>query len=250
MKQHIRINEKYSDLTAFIEALPSRFSEEGNTIYDARNRVKIFHPTPDGAPIVVKSYRIPRLFQRVVYTFFRKSKALRAYEYASRLISSGIRTPEGIACIELYRGGLLAESYFISAFTPLESLHDKMDGKTRIDLPLVKSTAAFIATLHDRGILHGDPNLTNLLVDTSVNPPVFELIDTNRSKFKKHLSHSEIITNLVRLTHIRPLSEALTREYALLTGRNPESTIREVQKGLEHFERSRRIRHRIKDIFK
>ncbi|MCM1482924.1 MAG: hypothetical protein NC043_01185 [Muribaculaceae bacterium] len=248
MSVRCEINPAYTRYADFIHRLPDIFDSQGSLMYEARNRVKLF-TMPDGTKLVVKSYRRPRLIQRMAYTWLRKSKACRAYQYASTLLSMGIRTPEGVAYIEIYSHGLLTDSYFISVFTPLPALR----GILEADSPapeLIKATALFIAEMHDKGVIHGDPNLSNILVDTSARPYTFEVIDTNRSRFKKHFTEKEIIANLVRLTHVHKLSDALAREYATATGRDPELTAGAVARGLNRFERSRRIRHALKDAIR
>ena len=74
----IIINPTYQHLTKFIESLPQIFEYQGNSIYKARNEIKTF--VVDGTTINVKSYQKPILINRIAYTFFRKTKAERAYK--------------------------------------------------------------------------------------------------------------------------------------------------------------------------
>ena len=68
-----------------------KMKEEGKTIYKARNEIKVFEV--DGVELNVKRYRVPLLINRVIYRFFRQPKAVRAYEYALRLVAKGFETP-------------------------------------------------------------------------------------------------------------------------------------------------------------
>ena len=76
------INPAYGRFEDFVRRVPRIFSEEGKTIYKARNEIKVFEV--DGVELNVKRYRVPLLINRVIYRFFRQPKAVRAYEYALR----------------------------------------------------------------------------------------------------------------------------------------------------------------------
>ncbi len=60
---------------------------------------------------VVKYFKIPYFINKIVYTFFKKSKAQKSYEYALKIKDF---TPKPIGYIEFYKFGLLDESYFVS----------------------------------------------------------------------------------------------------------------------------------------
>ena len=84
------INPAYGRFEDFVRRVPRIFSEEGKTIYKARNEIKVFEV--DGVELNVKRYRVPLLINRVIYRFFRQPKAVRAYEYALRLVAKGFET--------------------------------------------------------------------------------------------------------------------------------------------------------------
>lgn len=181
----ITIDPKYDSLLPFIEKIPSIFTTEGTQIYKARNEIRIFEAK--GLILNVKSYKIPIFFNRIAYSFFRPSKAQRAYEYGKRLLSMGVQTPEPVAFIEEKKNGLFSRSYFISLHTP-------MDGNMRdVAIPDVpfekvkKLSAAFgkyTATLHKKGILHIDYSPGNILYEKKEDGNFnFSIIDINRMKF-------------------------------------------------------------------
>lgn len=97
------INPAYGRFEDFVRRVPRIFSEEGKTIYKARNEIKVFEV--DGVELNVKRYRIPLLINRVIYRFFRQPKAVRAYEYALRLVAKGFETPAPIAYILFRKKG-------------------------------------------------------------------------------------------------------------------------------------------------
>lgn len=241
----VTVNQAFDRHASFIRSVPDIFPREGELIYSGRNKVKRF-TMPDGTRLVVKSYKRPWLLQRFIYTFIRKSKARRAYEYAGMLDRLGFRTPAGAAYIEIKKGGLVSDTYFISANTDLPSVREVLDRSDKETAgKLIKSVARYMANLHSKGVIHGDPNLSNILVDTSGTDYEFELIDTNRSKFVDKLSHKQIVHNLMRVTHVRDLSHTLSREYAETAGLDPSQLENDVEQALCRFENNRRIRHKL-----
>lgn len=65
----------------------------------------------------MKKYKRPGFFNRLVYTFLRKSKAQRAYEHAQQLRALGIDSPEPLAWAENRRHGVLEDAYFVCRYT-------------------------------------------------------------------------------------------------------------------------------------
>lgn len=118
----IILNPQYKSLYTFIETLPQNFNAGGEIVQDRRNTIKKFKV--NGLEINVKRYRVPIFINRIAYTFFRKSKACRAYNNAFEVIKRGFETPESIAYIEEFKGGLLHYSYYIS----LQALTDGKSG--------------------------------------------------------------------------------------------------------------------------
>ena len=82
---------QYAHLKESFEHIQSIFMSDDHTIHKARNELKIIEL--DGIKTVVKSFKIPHLLNRIVYTFFRRSKAYKSYHNALRLQSLGISTP-------------------------------------------------------------------------------------------------------------------------------------------------------------
>ena len=99
------INPKYAHLQKRIEGIPVFFENEGNVVYDGRNILK--RVNLDNVDVVVKSFKKPHIINRVVYSFFRQSKAERSYIYSMEIQKHGFETPEPVAMIEQYQKGLL-----------------------------------------------------------------------------------------------------------------------------------------------
>ena len=241
----IIIQPKYQPAFAFIAGLSETFETEGEVIYIGRNVVKKFHTAYGNW--MVKQYKKPNFIQQLAYTFWRKSKAERAYLYAERLNSLGIDTPEGIGYIECRKNGLFHTGYFISTVCDYPSLYPVLVGKADFDKRLTSALALFFVTLHQKGVLHGDPNLENILYHTDEEGKLrFSVIDTNRSVFKTLLSRKECLANLKRITHRRELLQYITQEYARLRQWPVSECVKQVMRELDKFEK----RKEIKRLFK
>lgn len=241
------INDDFLRFKAFVEALPETFSCTGETLYQGRNVVKSFNV--EGTTLVVKRFKRPNIVQAVAYTFFKKSKAERAYLYARMIRERGFLTPREVAYIEIKRCGLLSDSYFVSTSCTLPPLSDVLR-RADFNRDCATQLGQFVAALHEKGVLHGDLNLTNILYElTDEGTYRFWLIDTNRSVFKQP-THDDCIENLKRLTHDRPLMNYVMRRYADARGWNADETSAEVLKKVEDYERKRHRIGLIKKLFK
>ncbi|MDR1368647.1 MAG: hypothetical protein LBJ72_00780 [Dysgonamonadaceae bacterium] len=179
----IIINPKYNFLNNFIREIPENFTSGGEIIYRGRNEIRSFHVGNDD--LVVKSFKIPNVINKVVYGYFRPSKAKRSYENGIRLIENKLETPEPVAYIESFRCGCFDRSYYVSRKSLLTRHFRELS-----DLPQTSETPAildefarFSAELHEKNIFHKDYTPGNILFDHVNRKYRFELIDMNRMKF-------------------------------------------------------------------
>lgn len=239
----IVIHPEFVDAADFITQLPRLFEQEGELLYESRNLVKRYRV--NGKEMVVKKYKQPNILQRVVYTFFKKSKAERAYLFAGMLRERGFDTPHEIAYIEQKKNGLFLDGYFISLNCddpPLSELLRKRD----FDRRPADKLAAYMVQLHQKGALHGDLNLTNILYHTDEKGNYeFTLIDTNRSKFKSSPTQQECLENLKRLTHSKALLRYIVFQYATIRGWNARECALKVFRYLLLFEHKRKRKRRL-----
>jgi tRNA A-37 threonylcarbamoyl transferase component Bud32 len=238
----IIIEPTYAPCEDFLRALPERFATEGEVLYAGRNTVKRF--TVGGEVLVVKRFKRPNLVQRVVYTFFRQSKAERAYLFAAQMRALGIDTPHEAAYLELKRGGLLLDSYFASAECRDPELRGPLNAP---DCPeaLITALAKFLVEVHRRGVMHGDLNLTNILFRPTDNGGYhFTLIDTNRSRFLTAPTQQQCLHNLRTLTHNRELMRRIVTAYCDLQGWNVNTSLYQVFQLVDRMERHHRIKRR------
>lgn len=143
---------------------------------------------------VTKEFRVPNLINRFIYTFLRKSKARRSYEYALRLVE---RTPAPVSYSEQHSFGLLStSSYTCLRSTCPYSFRDLR----RPDFPNrerhLQAIGRFAAQLHNEGIIHRDFSQGNILFDEQDH---IEIIDLNRVHFDQHISLQQGLKNLERL---------------------------------------------------
>lgn len=241
------IGSDFQQMETFVRRLPEVFDTEGEELYRKRNVVKKLDA--DGTPVVVKRFRRSSPLQRFVYSYIRKSKAARAFIYAQEMQSRGISTPSGIAYVETWQGGMLLDSYFVAAVCPLPDLEDKLQG-TGFDRDCADALARHIVTLHTKGILHGDLNLSNILYQCGTDGQYwFTLIDTNRAKFCRP-TRRQCLRDMMRLTHNRTLLDYVTRRYAAARGWDEDGSVAEVTAILDSFERRKRLTRGLKKVFR
>lgn len=242
------INPVYkNELSQFVMRLPKIFDKEGEMVYQARNTLKRF--TYDGFDLTVKRYKIPMFINRVAYTFFRSSKACRAYEYALILLSKGIKTPDPVAYIEIKRNGLFYEAYFISMTEPyahlMREFYFGIEGREEI----LDAFAAFTVKVHESGVLHLDYSPGNIMFDVFEGEIRFSLLDLNRMKFGK-LSKKECLRNFERLTPNEAVMTRIVSRYARLRGWNVEQSVREALAYEKTFDRLQIIKNDRKNKMK
>lgn len=178
----LKLNPEYKNLASFFEQLPRIFLSEGKDIYNERNHIKSFEV--QGTTVVVKYFKHLPLFRRIIYTFFRKDKAIRSYENSAEIIRRGFSAPTPIAYVAVKKGGILYDVYYASALTDAKAVRDGLLEKQPYNKPLLDACISFVAAMHEKGILHNDQNSTNVLYnETPKEHYSFELIDVNRMKF-------------------------------------------------------------------
>jgi len=216
----ILLNENYEALRPFLERLPDIFEQQGETIYDARNKIKILKSPLDGTPLCVKRYQVPRGINRFVYSLgIRKAKGLRAYLYPQRLLEKGIETPAPVAYLESRRAGLIGESYFVSLVCPYSHrMYEFGDAAEGTYEEFAAAFAAFTARLHEAGVMHLDYSPGNILWEkVGENEYHFALVDINRMHFGE-VSVAEGCKNLKRLWGPKRFFCLIARHYATCRG--------------------------------
>ncbi len=113
----IEISPDYQYMAKELFDIPRMFDEEqGEIVYSGRNFVRRF--IIQGTPVVAKRFKRVNFFQQIAYTFFRSTKAERAFRYAGIFRKRGIETPHEIAFLETYEHGLFTTGYLICTACP------------------------------------------------------------------------------------------------------------------------------------
>lgn len=248
MKISLTTPLQYTYLTSSFESIQKIFADDNRSIHKARNELKIIEI--EGIKTVVKSFKVPHLLNRIVYTFFRKSKAYKSYHNALHLRELNISTPEPIALIEFFESGLLGESYFISEFfaydftirTPLlEPLEDRE--------AIFIAFAAYTYTLHQKGIWHLDYSPGNILIKQTESGYQFSIVDINRMEFRE-ISPIQGCENFNKLWASDEELEIMGREYARLSGFNVAVTIAEMKRHNDANKRVKNFKKKLKKVLK
>lgn len=215
MRKSIHVNAKYEHLRTYLENIPEEFEARGEVVYDLRNQVRVDEVS--GVKIVIKSFRKIYLANRIIYAYFRPSKAKRAYEYGLLLQDHGINTPDPVAYIDCVENGMLKAGYFVSLYTdyqPLSAFDASDADKARA---LLDGLAHFTMKLHQNRIFHEDYTLSNVLYQEVDGNFDFTVIDNNRLKFTS-IDEKLAAKSLNRLGFQPEMLTFLVRRYAEISG--------------------------------
>lgn len=203
--------------------LPELFAQSTKILYQKRNTIKVVE-----GEFVVKSFAIPSLFKRLIYTIF-SSKARRSFIYAQRL---GDMTPKPITYIETRKGGLLYESYYISRLSPYSYV--LKDVIKDVHFPqrdaIFTAFGHFTARLHEQGMIHTDYSMGNILFEPTDLGAQFQLVDLNRMRFGQHIHCRRGCRNFERIDTDTHALSTIARAYAKARGFDEEECIRLVLK--------------------
>ncbi len=174
-------NKCFDDLVINIKTY---FSNKKNIIlFQKRNVIKIVDF--NGEKYVVKSFKIPHLINKIVYKFFRDSKAKRSYENSVKLIELNINTPKPIGYIEFSSIAFFKDSYYISSFFDydfeIRAVFKDKNFKDREKI--LRKFIEFTFDIHNKGVYHVDYSPGNILVKIIDAEYIFYVIDVNRMKF-------------------------------------------------------------------
>ncbi len=233
MPDKIVIHPKYKELADFIVQIPKTFSRQGKVIYNGRNEIRVVEHAE--LSINIKEFGVPFFLNRLVYAWFRKPKAERAYLYAGKLLDKQINTPEPIAYILTKKRGIIGKCYFISIQVPLtrnfyEFGTPPLAGREHI----VQDFARYSAYIHDSGVYHKDYSPGNILFDVIDGKTEFCLVDINRMEFGR-VGIRKGCANFARLWGQEPFFRLIGQEYARSREADPQACIRWILKYRRKF---------------
>lgn len=247
MKETFVVHTKFRAESEALFQWIKHFDTEGvDVVQGDRNTIKKYPVA--GVFLNGKKFKTPHFLQSLVYQFLRKSKARRSFEYATKLIESGINTPFPVAYYERFSFGL-KESYYIS-----EQLDYDFDFRALNHHPnwpnrkeILAQMATFTFQLHERNVHFLDHSPGNtLIVEKEKGIYAFYLIDLNRIRFEP-LNFAQRMKNFRRLWLSKTMINVMAPVYAKLSGRSDAETHRLMTYYSRKFQRkvnAKKIRRR------
>lgn len=249
----IEVNSSFLKYTSNLLGIIKNFRTSGVVFGDGkRNTIKLFEL--ENQTINIKSFKVPHLINRIVYRYFRKSKARRSYEYATFLLEKGIGTPQPVAFFENSNCLGLKDSYYVS-----EHLQADLTFRELITIPdypdhenILRQFTRFSFELHEKGIEFLDHSPGNTLIKKENDGKYsFYLVDLNRMNFHQQMTFEQRMKNLSRLTRKKEMIAIMSEEYAkYYLSRNLQEIFdkmwEETCRFREGFERKKRLKKSLK----
>lgn len=213
-----------------------------------RNIIKIV--PIQGLNLNIKAFKVPNMVNKVVYNFFRKSKAQRSFEYANKLKALGVGTPQPIAYFEFKSAFFFGRSFYVSEQLDCDMTYRELTKDFNIPDydAILRAFTRFTYGLHEKGIHFLDHSPGNTLIKKMGNSYQFYLVDLNRMEFGP-LDFETRIKNFARLTTHKSMVETMSDEYAKCTGKEYSTVFnlmwQETQTFQEKFHRKKRLKQRL-----
>lgn len=246
------IHNKFKDFQERIVFFIDHFLIEGKILVNGqRNIIKLFEF--EEITLSIKSFKKPNLINKIVYRYFRKSKARRSFEFALKLMEMQIGTPQPVAFFENYDFIGLKDSYYVCEH--LENVFEfreivQNEAFENRDF-IIRKFAQFTFEMHEKGIEFLDHSPGNTLIRKNNDGSYsFFLVDLNRMQFHETMNFQTRMKNLSKITHKKDMIAVMSNEYAKLSGDN-ENTVFETMWKLTsdfqyRFHRKKRIKKKLK----
>ena len=237
------LNKRLESHESLLLQIKKIFSENGELVYKKRNEIK--NITFNDLVWNVKSFRVPNLLNKVVYTFFRESKAKRSYRYSQKISEF---VPEPLGYVEYYRFGLLNESYFVSKsfhydLTIREILFDYDPIEKE---KILKAFAKFSYALHEAGICHLDYSPGNILIKREEAEYVFKIVDINRMQFGE-MTIQQRAKNFARVWLKDEDMKTIIKEYTVLASYDYDKMVKMALEYSQQHKEKANFKKRLKE---
>ena len=228
--------------------LINSFEENGKTLWNKRNKIKIFNVGSEEWN--VKSFKVPHLINKLVYRYFRKSKARRSFEHAQNLLKMKVLTPKPIAFIEKFNPIGLGNSFYVSENLHYDFTFNELFDKNYPDREnILNQFTVFTFELHEKGIHHFDHSRGNTLIIAKENNQYdFYLIDLNRMKFED-MDYDIRIKNFDRLSLTNDMIAIISKKYAALIHEDEQKVHKQITEVCEKFATNRARNKKLKKKF-
>lgn len=242
----------FSKCKTQIENCITNFTSSGKDfVIGKRNAIKLFKLGDE--VISIKSFKKPNLINKIAYRYFRKSKARRSFEFASKLMEMQIGTPQPVAFFEKHDFIGLKESYYVCEH--LENVFEfreivQNEAFENRDF-IIRKFTQFTFEMHEKGIEFLDHSPGNTLIRKNIDGGYsFFLVDLNRMKFHEAIDFQTRMKNLSKITHKKDMIVAMSNEYAKLSN-GDEAAIFDTMWKLTadfqyRFHRKKRIKKKLK----
>lgn len=247
------VQPQFIALKKDIENVLTHFNDQGTLLVKgSRNTIKIFRLNDQ--LLNIKAFKKPNLLNSFVYRFIRDSKAKRSYNYALRLLNSGIGTPQPIAFAEFNNGIGLGKSFYVCEHIVTEYTYRDLVQNPDLENheTILRAFTVFCYQLHEAGVEFKDHSPGNTLIKINAdNSYSFYLVDLNRMQFHTQMSFEQRMYNLRRLTPKKEMIAIMANEYAKLYTQKSEQEIFELLWNLTSefqmkFHRKQKLKKRIK----
>nr|WP_235946578.1 lipopolysaccharide kinase InaA family protein [Flavobacterium silvaticum] len=241
------VSPAFSAYSDAVRKCIQNFWSTGKVLASGRNTIRIFDI--DGLQVNIKAFKLPNLVNRFAYSYFRKSKAQRSFEFATKLLQMGIGTPKPIAYSEHTNWSGLRESFYAS-----EHLDAKLTYRELVEIPdypdrdnILRQFTRFSYKLHELGIEFKDHSPGNtLILEDAPGQYSFYLVDLNRMEFHDKMPFELRMKNLSRLTPHKEMVATMSNEYAKASAEDETvifETLWRLTAAFQHrFHRKRRLK--------
>ena len=248
----VKVNPDFNHIKGFLKSLPTTFDENGETLKDDRNEIKVIEH--NGLKLCIKSFKRVTVFNRYMYSWFRGTKAKRSYKVARRLEQFGINTPQPVGYVEVYgKWHILQKAYYVSLYLNYDfDMKDVFDKTIDCQEKILSSFAReMAAVVHPAGAWHNDLSQGNVLINKlGVDDWSFSFIDLNRMTFRRRILPVKGLANFKKLTD-NPVALALIAEqYAIEADKNARYYSLRLQRKSLYFSVRRFYIKRILGMFK
>lgn len=246
-----KLNETYFNQAQELKKSIDNFDYCG-TIFIKGKRNIIKTVELNGVVLNIKSFKKPFFINKIIYTYFRKSKARRSFEYANFLLKNNIGTPNPVAFFENHDFFGLKESFYVSEHLNADLTYRELVETNYPDAEnILRQFTQFSYNLHEKGIEFLDHSPGNtLIIKKPQGTYDFFLVDLNRMKFHTKMNFETRMKNLSKLTPKKEMVEVMSNEYAKISGFDENlllSTLWKFTNDFQHrFYRKKRIKKRLK----
>jgi len=241
------ISKYYKNSEAKLLGFINHFHTEGHKIYGgSRNTLKTFEL--EHSKVTIKAFKTPNAVNRIVYNYFRKSKAQRSYEHALKLLELGIGTPKPIAYMEESNAFSFLDSYYICEHIDYDLTYRELVQNPNVPNheEILRAFTQFTFKMHEAGIFFKDHSPGNTLICKVEIGYKFYLVDLNRMTFG-NLDFDTRMDNMKRLTPKKEMVAIMANEYSKYSGEGELKIFETLWAKTTHFQMKFRRKRQLKN---